>query len=130
MYADKIVKYSENEAYWSSYLNALDKQEESIRLKLTTLLAEISKIDVGCRDEMYKLVTKVGKHKSKAISLERYMLSYNLENGYDLLTDLRNTWYRIVGLEIICYRALSKLQEDKKDDLSEVDINDIIELYC
>jgi hypothetical protein len=129
-YADKIVKYSGNEAYWSSYLNALDKQEESIRLKLTTLLAEISKIDVGCRDGMYKLVTKVGKRKSKAMSLERYMLSYNLENGYDLLTDLRNTWYRIVGLEIIRYRALSKLQEDKKDDPSEVDIDDIIELYC
>jgi hypothetical protein len=46
-YADKIVKYSGNDVYWSSYLNALDKQEESIRLKLTTLLAEISKIDVG-----------------------------------------------------------------------------------
>ncbi|PKC59830.1 DNA/RNA polymerase [Rhizophagus irregularis] len=59
-YADKIVKYSGNDAYWSSYLNALDKQEQSIRLKLTTLLAEISKIDVGCRDGMYKLVTKVG----------------------------------------------------------------------
>jgi hypothetical protein len=79
---------------------------------------------------MYKLVTKVGKRKSKAMSLERYMLSYNLENEYDLLTDLRNTWYRIVGLEIIRYRALSKLQEDKKDDPSEVDIDDIIELYC
>ncbi|PKK63436.1 DNA/RNA polymerase [Rhizophagus irregularis] len=118
-YADKIVKYSGNDAYWSSYLNALDKQEKPIRLKLTTLLAEISKIDVGCRDGMYKLVTKVGKRKSKAMSLERYMLSYNLENEYDLLTDLRNTWYRIVGLEIIRYRALSKLQEDKKDDPSE-----------
>ncbi|CAB4396547.1 unnamed protein product [Rhizophagus irregularis] len=129
-YADKIVKYSGNDAYWSSYLNALDKQEQSIRLKLTTLLAEISKIDVGCRDGMYKLVTKVGKRKSKAMSLERYMLSYNLENGYDLLTDLRNTWYRIVGLEIIRYRVLSKLQEDKKDDSSEADIDDIIELYC
>ncbi|PKB96343.1 hypothetical protein RhiirA5_434998, partial [Rhizophagus irregularis] len=135
-YADKIVKYSGNDAYWSSYLNALDKQEQSIRLKLTTLLAEISKIDVGCRDGMYKLVTKVGKRKSKAMSLERYMLSYNLplrrfaENGYDLLTDLRNTWYRIVGLEIIRYRVLSKLQEDKKYDSSEADIDDIIELYC
>ena len=79
---------------------------------------------------MYKLVTKVGKRKSKAMSLERYMLSYNLENGYDLLTDLRNTWYRMAGLEITRYRALLKLQEDKKDDLSEADIDDIIELYC
>ena len=63
------------------------------------------------------------------------MLSYNLplrrfaENGYDLLTDLRNTWFRIVGLEIMRYRALSKLQEDKKDDSSEADIDEIIELY-
>jgi hypothetical protein len=40
------------------------------------------------RDGMYKLVTKVSKRKLKAMSLERYMLSYNLENGYDLLTDL------------------------------------------
>ncbi|RIA81938.1 hypothetical protein C1645_836154 [Glomus cerebriforme] len=94
-YADKIVKYSGNDVYWSSYLNALDKQEESIRLKLTTLLAEISKIDVGCRDRMYKLVTKPGKCKSKAMTLERYILAYIQENECELLANLWGTWYKV-----------------------------------
>ncbi|CAB4381584.1 unnamed protein product [Rhizophagus irregularis] len=128
-YADKIVKYSGNDVYWSSYLNALDKQEESIRLKLTALLAEISKIDVGCRDRMYKLVTKPGKRKSKAMTLEKYILAYIQENECALLADLRSTWFKVVGLEITRYRTLSKLQDDKKDDSSEADIDDIIELY-
>ena len=118
-----------NDVYWSSYLNALDKQEKYIRLKLTTLLAEISKIDVGCRDRMYKLVTKPGKCKSKAMTLERYILAYIQENECELLVDLRSTWYKVVGLEITRYRMLSKLQEDKKDDSSEADIDEIIELY-
>ncbi|CAB4386485.1 unnamed protein product [Rhizophagus irregularis] len=128
-YADKIVKYSGNDVYWSFYLNALDKQEESIRLKLTTLLAEISKIDVDCRDRMYKLVTKPGKRKSKAMTLERYILAYIQENECELLADLRSTWYKMVGLETTRYRMLLKLQEDKKDDSSEADIDEIIELY-
>ncbi|CAB4495837.1 unnamed protein product [Rhizophagus irregularis] len=129
-YADKIVKYSGNDVYWSSYLNALDKQEESIRLKLTTLLAEISKIDVGCRDRMYKLVTKPGKRKPKAMTLEKYILAYIQENECALLADLRSIWYKMVGLETTRYRMLSKLQDDKKDNSSEADIDDIIELYC
>jgi len=128
-YADKIVKYSGNDVYWSSYLNALDKQEESIRLKLTTLLAEISKIDVGCRDRMYKLVTKPGKRKPKAITLEKYILAYIQENECALLADLRSIWYKMIGLETTRYRMLSKLQDDKKDDSSEADIDEIIELY-
>ncbi|CAB5394376.1 unnamed protein product [Rhizophagus irregularis] len=129
-YADKIVKYLGNDVYWSSYLNALDKQEESIRLKLTTLLAEISKIDVGCRDRMYKLVTKPGKRKPKAMTLEKYILAYIQENECALLADLRSIWYKMVGLETTRYRMLSKLQDDKKDNSSEADIDDIIELYC
>jgi hypothetical protein len=70
-YANKIVKYSGNDAYWSSYLNTLDKQEESICLKLTTLLAEISKVDVEYRDSMYKVVTKTSKRESKAMTIEQ-----------------------------------------------------------
>ncbi|CAG8610586.1 21411_t:CDS:2, partial [Gigaspora rosea] len=69
-YVDKIVKCSGNDAYWSSFLSALDKQEESIRIKLTTLLAEISQDDIGSREKMYEFVTKAGKHKSKAMTLE------------------------------------------------------------
>jgi hypothetical protein len=42
-YADKIREYSVNNAYYKSYLNALDKQEKSIHLKLTTLVTEISR---------------------------------------------------------------------------------------
>ncbi|CAB4382369.1 unnamed protein product [Rhizophagus irregularis] len=128
-YADKIVKYSGNDVYWSFYLNVLDKQEDSIRLKLTTLLAEISKINVSCRDRMYKLVTKPGKRKSKAMTLEKYILAYIQENECALLADLRSTWFKVVGLEITHYRTLSKLQDDKKDNSSEADIDDIIELY-
>ena len=82
-----------------------------------------------CREEMYKLVTKVGKRKSKAMTLEKYMLTYIQENGCALLADLRNIWYKVVGLEITRYRTLSKLQEDKKDDSSKADIDEIIELY-
>ncbi|PKK56354.1 hypothetical protein RhiirC2_800202 [Rhizophagus irregularis] len=44
-YADRIVKCSENNAYCQSFLNALDKQEESICLKLLSLLKEISEAD-------------------------------------------------------------------------------------
>jgi hypothetical protein len=126
-YANKIVKYSGNDAYWSSYLNALDKQEESICLKLTTLLAEISKVDIEYRDSMYKLVTKTSKRESKAMTIEQYLLYYSDE--CKLLADLRNIWYKVIGLEITRYRTLSKLQNDKKDNSSEVDIDEIIELY-
>ncbi|GES98604.1 DNA polymerase family B-domain-containing protein [Rhizophagus clarus] len=34
------------------------RQEESIRLKLSSLLKEISEVDIGYRENMYKLVTK------------------------------------------------------------------------
>ncbi|CAG8480196.1 2250_t:CDS:2 [Ambispora gerdemannii] len=81
-YAGKVVKCSGNVGYYTSFLNALDKLKESIHLKLSSLLKEISKID-----------------------------------------------YKVVGLEITRYRVLSKLQDDKKDDSSEADIDEIIELY-
>src|ERR1044072_2022921 len=54
-YANKIEKRSGYNAYYTSFLNALDKQEESIRLKLSSLLKEISKVDIEYRESMYKL---------------------------------------------------------------------------
>ena len=69
-YTDKIIKCLGNNAYWSSFLSTLDKQEESICIKLTTLLAEIFQDNMRYREKMYKLVTKAGKYKSKAMTLE------------------------------------------------------------
>ena len=122
-YVGKVVKCSGNNAYYTSFLNALDKQEESIRLKLSSLLKEISEADIGYRDSMYKLVTK-----KRAMSLEQYLISYYLDEC-KLVADFRNTWYKVVGLEITRYRTLSKLQDGKKDDSSEADIDEIIKLY-
>ncbi|CAB4403248.1 unnamed protein product [Rhizophagus irregularis] len=129
-YADK-GEHLTNNAYYQSLLNALDKQEESIRLKLSSLLKEISEIDIEYRDSMYKLVTK---KRHRAMSLEQYLTSYYLDEWVPkgpckLLADFRNIWYKVVGLEITRYRTLSKLQDGKKDDSSEANIDDIIELY-
>src|SRR4051794_28463420 len=63
-YADKREHLTKN-AYYQSFLNALDKQEESIHLKLSSLLKEISEVNIGYRDSMYKLVTN-----KRAMSLE------------------------------------------------------------
>ncbi|CAB4392810.1 unnamed protein product [Rhizophagus irregularis] len=123
-YADKGKHLTDN-AYYQSFLNALDKQEESIRLKFSSLLKKISEVDIEYRDSMYKLVTK---KSNRAMSLEQYLTSYYLDEC-KLLADFRNTWYKVVGLEITRYRTLSKLQDGKKDDLSEADIDEIIELY-
>ena len=57
-YVNKIEKRSGYNAYYTFFLNALDKQEESIRLKLSSLLKEISEVDIEYRKSMYKLVTK------------------------------------------------------------------------
>ncbi|GES86489.1 DNA polymerase family B-domain-containing protein [Rhizophagus clarus] len=122
-YANKIEKRSGYNAYYTSFLNVIDKQEESIRLKLSSLLKEISEVDIEYRESMYKLVTK-----KRAMSLEQYLTSYYLDE-YKLLADFRNIWYKVVGLEITRYQTLSKLQDSKKDDSSESDIDEIIELY-
>ncbi|CAB4426131.1 unnamed protein product [Rhizophagus irregularis] len=74
-YADK-GEHLTNNAYYQSLLNALDKQEESIRLKLSSLLKEISEVDIEYRDSMYKLVTK---KRHRAMSLEQYLTSYYLD---------------------------------------------------
>ena len=76
---------------------------------------------------MYKLITKTSKCKSKAMTIEQCLLYYLDE--CKLLADLQNIWYKVVGLEITHYRVLSKLQNDKKDDSSKADIDEIIELY-
>ncbi|CAB4378701.1 unnamed protein product [Rhizophagus irregularis] len=72
-YADKGEHLTNND-YYQSFLNVLDKQEESIRLKLSSLLKEISEVDIGYRESMYKLVTK-----KRAMSLEQYLTSYYLD---------------------------------------------------
>ena len=74
-YANKREHLTKN-AYYQSFLNALDKQEESIRLKLSSLLKEISEVDIEYRDSMYKLVTK---KRHRAMSLEQYLTSYYLD---------------------------------------------------
>ncbi|CAB4388592.1 unnamed protein product [Rhizophagus irregularis] len=74
-YTDK-GEHLTNNAYYQSLLNALDKQEESICLKLSSLLKEISEVDIEYRDSMYKLVTK---KRHRAMSLEQYLTSYYLD---------------------------------------------------
>ncbi len=63
-YADK-EEYLTKNAYYQSFLNVLDKQEESIRLKHSSLFKEISKANIEYRDSIYKLVIK-----KRAMSLE------------------------------------------------------------
>jgi len=90
-YANKIENCSENIAYYTFFLNVLDKQKESICLKFLSLLKEITKINVRYKKATYKFVIKTSKCKSKAMTLERYILLYYLKNEYDLLADLQNT---------------------------------------
>ena len=74
-YADKGEHLTNND-YYQSFLNVLDKQEESIRLKVSSLLKEISEVDIEYRDHMYKLITK---KRHRAMSLEQYLTSYYLD---------------------------------------------------
>ena len=90
------------------------------------MLKEISEVDIEYKDSMYKLVTK---KRYRAMSLERYLTSYYLDEC-KLLAGFWNTWYKVISLEITRYWTLLKLQDDKKDDLFEADIDNIIELYC
>ncbi|PKK46603.1 hypothetical protein RhiirC2_722683, partial [Rhizophagus irregularis] len=48
-YANK-EEYLTKNAYYQSFFNTLDKQEKSIRLKLSSLLKEISEVDIEYRD--------------------------------------------------------------------------------
>nr|CAG8655078.1 3527_t:CDS:2 [Entrophospora candida] len=114
----------------NGYLNALDKIADSIRLKLSDLLLELSKLNVEYRNELYKLIMKSQKCKTNVTILEEYILRYNLESECEALTEFRNTWYKAIGLEIARVQAVSIMQSSKKDDSSEADIDEIIDLYC
>ena len=53
----------------------------------------------------------------------------NLESECKALIDFRNIWYKVIGLEIARFQAVSIMQSSKKDDPSEADIDEIIDLY-
>ena len=55
---------------------------------------------------------------------------FNLESECETLIDFRNTWYKVTGLEFARLQALSIMQNGKKDNPSEADIDEIIDLYC
>ncbi|CAH1766934.1 5328_t:CDS:1 [Entrophospora sp. SA101] len=116
--------------WYNNYLNALDKIADSIRLKLSDLLLELSKLNVEYRNGLYKLIMKSQKCKTDITILEEYILRYNLESECEALTEFRNTWYKAIGLEIARVQAVSIMQSSKKDDSSEADIDEIINLYC
>ncbi|CAG8644042.1 1351_t:CDS:2 [Ambispora gerdemannii] len=105
------------------YFNALDKHKEPIHSKLSTLLIEISNIFTGYREGLYKLVNNSHKysgasakaHISKSTILEEYILTDILESECGILTEFRNTWYKVIGLEIARLQALSITQNSKKD---------------
>ncbi|CAH1767778.1 15004_t:CDS:1 [Entrophospora sp. SA101] len=114
--------------WYNNYLNALDKIADSIRLKLSDLLLELSKLNVEYRNGLYKLITQAQKRKPKITILEQYILLYDLGSECRELIDFRNTLHRVVGLEITRLQALSITYGSKKDDPSDID--DIIDLYC
>ncbi|CAG8601085.1 951_t:CDS:2 [Ambispora gerdemannii] len=91
----------------NDYLNVLDKIADSIHLKLSDLLSKLSKLNVEYRNGLYGLIMQC-----------------------EALIDFRNTWYKVIGLEITRLQALSIIQNSKKNDLSEADIDEIVNLYC
>ena len=116
--------------WYNNYLNALDKIADSIRLKLSDILLELSKLNVEYRNGLYKLITQKQKCKTDITILEEYILQYNLESECEALTEFRNTWYKAIGLETARLQALYIMQSGKKDDPSGADIDEIIDLYC
>ncbi|RHZ86734.1 hypothetical protein Glove_46g48 [Diversispora epigaea] len=125
-----ITRHSDASTGHNDYLNALDKIADSIRLKLSELLSKLSKLNVEYRNSMYKLIVQVQKCKTDMTILEEYIFRYDLESECEALIDFRNIWYKVIGLEIARLKALSSIQSSKKDDPSEADIDDIINLYC
>lgn len=123
-----ITRPSGSSTRYNNYLNALDKIADSIRSKLLDLLSKLSKFNVEYRNAMYDLITQAQKRKPKITILEQYILLYDLESECRELIDFRNTWHRVIGLEIIRLQALSITYGSKKDDPSDID--DIIDLYC
>ncbi|CAJ0825959.1 9250_t:CDS:2 [Entrophospora sp. SA101] len=116
--------------WYNNYLNALDKIADSIHLKLSDILLELSKLNVEYRNGLYKLITQKQKCKTDITILEEYILQYNLESECEALTEFRNTWYKAIGLETARLQALYIMQSSKKDDPSGADIDEIIDLYC
>ncbi|CAJ0838372.1 1970_t:CDS:2 [Entrophospora sp. SA101] len=125
-----ITRPSGASTWYNGYLNALDKIADSIRLKLSDLLLELSKLNVEYRNGLYKLIMKSQKCKTDITILEEYILRYNLETECEALTEFQNTWYKAIGLEIARVQAVSIMQSSKKDDSSEADVDEIIDLYC
>ncbi|CAJ0826022.1 12936_t:CDS:1 [Entrophospora sp. SA101] len=116
--------------WYNNYLNALDKIADSIRLKLSDILLELSKLNVEYRNRLYKLITKAQKCKTDITILEEYIFRFNLESEYETLIDFWNMWYRVIGLETARLQALYIMQSGKKDNPLGADIDEIIDLYC
>ncbi|CAH1769905.1 1627_t:CDS:1, partial [Entrophospora sp. SA101] len=125
-----VTRPSGVSTWYNDYLNALDKIADSIRLKLSDLLSELSKLNVEYKNGLYKLITQKQKCKTDITILEEYILQYNLESECEALIEFRNTWYKAIGLETARLQALYIMQSGKKDDPSEADIDEIIDLYC
>ncbi|CAG8597718.1 9267_t:CDS:2 [Paraglomus brasilianum] len=96
---------SKTRDFTSSYLNALNEIENSIRLNLSDLFARISKSNEKYRDDLHNC---------------------------ELMQEFRNEWYREIGLVTVRRRALSHLttQNTGKNKLHEADLDEIIDLYC
>ncbi|CAH1770571.1 8263_t:CDS:1, partial [Entrophospora sp. SA101] len=116
--------------WYNNYLNAFDKIADSIRLKLSDILLELSKLNVEYRNRLYKLITKAQKCKTDITILEEYIFRFNLESEYETLIDFWNMWYRVIGLETARLQALYIMQSGKKDNPLGADIDEIIDLYC
>ncbi|CAG8816437.1 3259_t:CDS:1, partial [Gigaspora rosea] len=110
-------------------LHVLDKIADSIHLKLSDLLSKLSKLNVEYRNRLYELIMQAQKYKTDITILEEYIFRYNLESECKALIDFRNTWYKVTGLEIARFQALSIMQNSKKDNPSESDIDEIVDLY-
>ncbi|CAG8578900.1 13403_t:CDS:2 [Ambispora gerdemannii] len=125
-----IIRPPDASTRYNDYFNALDKIADSIRLKLSDLLSELSKLNVEYRNGLYKLVIQEQKCKTDITILEEYIFRYNLESECEALIDFWNIWYKVTGLEIARFQVLSIMQNGKKDDPSEADIDEIVDLYC
>ena len=116
-----ITRPSGSSTRYNNYLNVLDKIADSIRSKLLDLLSKLSKFNVEHRNAMYDLITQAQKRKPKITILEQYIFLYDLESECRELIDFRNTWHRVVGLEITRLQALSITYGSKKDEPSDID---------
>ncbi|CAG8555309.1 8083_t:CDS:2, partial [Gigaspora rosea] len=82
-----LKNYIKNLCDDNDYLNMLDKIADSIRLKLSNLLSELSKLNVEYRIGLYKLIIQKQKCKTDVTILEECIFRYNLESECKALTD-------------------------------------------